>query len=277
MTTITPNRRRTAARAQLVALGLLIVAVVGVVAVVRTPLASLLWRVGVPLSYLRDNSFSGVGDFFASFSANHALVVENQRLQQELASSSVALMDRDILIAENLDLKSRLGRISEPASSLLAAVVSRPPQSPYDTLMLDVGRNQGVNVGDLVAAGGSVYLGKIDEVYASASRVVLFSAPGTAYHALLLDKSATTSLAIAVSGQGAGSLTAEVPAGTTVHAGDQVVFQDISPELVAQVIYVDENAHASFKIIYMQLPVSIYSLRFVEVHRTVPTTTHAAQ
>ncbi len=276
MTTISPNRKRTAARLQFFSFAVLVLAVVGVVALAREPLASLLWRVGSPLSHLRDTAFGNTGIFFSSFTSNRALAVENNLLRAELASTSVALMDRSILIQENLDLKSRLGRLSPAMSSVLATVLLRPPASPYDTLVIDVGRNEGVAPGDLVAAGGSVYIGTVHEVYATTARVVLFSAPGESYSALLLDAVATTSLAISVAGQGAGSLTAEVPAGTSVRAGDSVLFPNLMPQITATVIQVEEKNQASFKTIYMQLPVTINSLRFVEVRRQHPTT-HNAQ
>jgi cell shape-determining protein MreC len=116
-----------------------------------------------------------------------------------------------------------------------------------------------------VAAGGSAYIGTVREVYATASRVVLFSSPGESYNALLMHKAATSSLAISVAGQGGGSLSAEVPAGTGVTIGDEVIFPGLAGGLLARVVSVKERDRASFKTIFMVLPVSISSLRFVEV------------
>lgn len=270
MTTISPNRKRAATRLQAFSLVVLVLAIVGVAALARTPLASLLWRIGSPLAQLRETSSTTLSIFFSGFGANHSLAVENALLRAQLASTSVLLEDRALLYSENIDLKSRLGRISPAMSSVLASVILRPPATPYDTLMIDVGRNVGVQVGDRVAAGGSVYIGTVREVYATTAEVVLFSAAGESYNALLLNATATTSVAISVAGQGGGSLTAEVPAGTPVAFGDSVVFSSIMPQLVARVIYIDTKMPASFKTIYMQLPVSISSLKFVEVRRAVP-------
>jgi cell shape-determining protein MreC len=267
MTTISPKRKRATARFRLLTLLGALVAVMLAAALFRGPLASLVWRGGVPLERVRASVAVGMGNFFSSFYTNHSLAAENQRLRQALASTSVLLLDRNLLYAENVELKSRLGRAPQHASVLLATVVSRPPQNPYDVLVLDVGRDHDVSVGDMVAAGGSVYIGRVAEVYATASRVVLFSAAGETYSANLRLSAATSSLAISVQGQGGGSLTAEVPSGIPVSVGDPVLFPSITPEFAAQVVAIEEKDQASFKTVYLQLPVNIYSLEYVEVHR----------
>ncbi len=260
---------------QFFSFALLALAIVGVVAFAREPLASVLWRVGAPFSYFRDAILGGTGEYASSFASNRSLYVENNRLRQALASSSVALQDRALLYRENLDLKSRLNRAPANMRTTVASVLLRPPMSPYDTLLIDVGKNAGIEKGDLVAAGGSVYIGKVGEVYATTARVILFSAPGETYDALLLDKAATSTLAISVAGQGGGSLTAEVPAGTFAAIGDIVAFPSIMPQLVAEVVYMEADTQASFKTIYMHLPVSMSSLSSVEVRH--PLTNHVAQ
>ncbi|TSC69570.1 MAG: Uncharacterized protein G01um101456_129 [Parcubacteria group bacterium Gr01-1014_56] len=271
MTTISPKRKRNAARLQLISLLVLIFAVVGVVTLVRGPLTSLLWRAGSPLAQVSDAWTSKLNTLFSSFQGNYQLALENKQLQDALASSSVLLLDRQVLYSENLELKNRLGRVPPNMTSILGNVINRPPGTPYDTLMIDIGKRDGVSEGDLVSAGGSVYIGVITEVYTNTSRVVLFSAPGEAHAATLLQESATTSLAISVEGQGGGSLKAQVPQGVIVEIGDEVLFPSLVPEFVALVVAVEEKSQASFKTIYLQLPVNIYSLKHVEVRRIAPT------
>jgi cell shape-determining protein MreC len=257
---------------QLVSVAVLALVVVGVVALVRGPLASVVWRAGSPFLSVRVAAANYIVAFFSSTtSSNHSLALENARLRAELASTTALVADRDLLYSENVELRSRLGRLPTNASSVLAAILLRPPAVPYDTLLLDVGRNAGVEPGDVVAAGGSLYLGTIKEVYATSARVVLYSAPGQSYSALLVNTAATSSLALSVVGQGSGSLTAEVPAAAAVSVGDHVLFPSITPELIAKVVFIDDHASASFKTIYMQLPINMNALRFVEVRRAVPT------
>jgi cell shape-determining protein MreC len=265
MTTISPNRKRTAARWQVFSIVLLACAIMGTVFLAREPLSSFLWRIGAPIAYASQTLFGQ--SFFAGFASNQSLAAENALLRRELASSSVLLLDRSLLLAENADLKARLNRTPAGFKTTLAAVLLQPPRTPYDTLVIDVGKSAGVALGDYVAAGGSVYIGKVSEVYASAARVTLFSNPGETYAALLVTSIATSTLAISVAGQGGGSLTSEVPANTPVHVGDKVIFPGSTIDFIAHVVGIEEK-RASFKTIYMQLPVAPSSLRFVEVrHR----------
>jgi cell shape-determining protein MreC len=263
MTTISPKRKRTAARIQIISFSLLAVVVLSAVFALRQPFTNLLWWVGVPVLHARDAFLGGSSGFFASFASNRALVEENNQLRAALASTSVLLMDRELLYKENVELKSKFNRIPPNITSTLVRILLRPPAVPYDTLVIDQGKNAGIKVGDLISPGGSVYIGTVREVYDTAARVVLFSSPGETYDAILMTH-ATTTLAVSVSGQGGGSLVSEVPAATAVGVGDLVIFPGLVPEFAARVVAIKES-RASFKTIYLQLPVSVSSLRFVEV------------
>ena len=269
MTTISPNRRRGGGgtlRLRLIGGGIMCILIVLVIFLWRAPVTGLLWRALGPLSGARTALVASAGDFFTGFSSQAALVAQNNTLRAQLASSSIVVLDRNMLYAENIDLKARLNR-SVNSSSTLAAVLSRPPETPYDTLMLDVGSQNGIATGDLVAAGGSVYIGTIAQVYPTTSRALLFSAPGESYSALLMGSSTGAMTPVSVTGQGSGSLTAEVPAGVAVAVGDRVIFPGIVPQFIASVTAVESKAQESFQTIYMQLPVNPLTLQYVEVRR----------
>ena len=226
---------------------------------ILTFLAAVLWR-------------NQLGGFFWQavaplLHARNALGVSNtQRLQDALASSVAMLADRDLLYQENLQLKMRLGR-SAGMQTILAGVLMRPPATPYDTLMIDAGSQQGVVVDDLVSAGGTTLIGRVAQVYKTTARVILFSAPGQTYSALLSIQNGALSVPVEVKGQGAGSLEAQVPAKTPVAVGDSVVFPGIVGGFSSIVSYVDTKDGESFKTLYMHLPVNPLALRYVEVWR----------
>lgn len=226
----------------------------------KDAIASIVWRGLLPVFSAREQSARAAEGFFGQFAPGASLASENMRLRAALASSSIAVMDRNLLYAENQDLKARLGR-TVASSTVIAAVVLRPPAVPYDTLMLDVGRNRGVRAGDFVSAEGSVFIGKVSEVYDTASRVVLFSAPGQNYQALLRG-----SMPVSVAGQGGGSLAGELPIGVEVRTGDQVILPSIRTEYAARVTGVLHHEGESFQTIFLSLPVNMLSLRFVHVH-----------
>ena len=166
-----------------------------------------------------------------------------------------------------MELKARLGRDAE-VKRILAGVLLHPPATPYDTLVIDAGEAEGVAVGDVVSAGGTVVLGTISEVYTHAARVVLYSAPGQKYDAFLhhTNPSGTGgTVPLAVEGQGGGSLQARLPAGTPVSAGDTALLPGIAGGLSAAVSRVEHAAGESFSTVYFSLPADIFALRFVEV------------
>jgi len=180
-------------------------------------------------------------------------------LEAERAAARAALADRDALYEENVDLKARLDRDAR-VERVLAGVLLRPPATPYDTLVIDAGSVEGVVAGDRVASGGTVLIGRVSEVYAHTSRVVLYSAPGERYDALLRG-----AIPLIVEGQGGGSMSAQAPAGIMVAVGDSVVLPGIAGGFVAALSHIERTEAESFVTLYMRLPVNLFELRYVEV------------
>ncbi len=212
----------------------------------RAEAASVLLRMATPILLLRN-----------SFNAS-----ESTLLRQELAAARARVADRDVLYAENIDLKNRLHR-SAAVQTTLAGVLLRPPAVPYDTLVVDVGTNNGVQVGSSVAAGGTALVGTVSEVYATTARVRLLSAPGNTYEGLLSVKDKT--IPVRVEGQGGGSMRARVPAGTGVVVGNAVVLPGILGGYTGSVSYVEVKSGESFESVYLHLPVNPLELRYVEI------------
>lgn len=235
------------------------VVVFTLVVVLRTSLSSMLWQVTAPLF-----AHGPVANLSAQLVSKAQLSAENVSLRAQLASTTAALADRDLLYRENLQLKSLMGRDAS-VRSVLASVIMRPPGIPYDTLMIDAGKAQGVAVGEYVSAGGSALIGQVDTVYTTTARVTLFSAPSMVFQALLTETTAHPALPLTVEGQGGGSMVTQVPAHTDVSVGDAVVFPGIADGLSALVSYVDSKEGSSFETVYLRLPANPLQLRFVEV------------
>jgi cell shape-determining protein MreC len=237
------NKRRAGSRAWVwwvVAL----VALVVLALVLRAQAASLFWQAVAPVTRLRN-----------ALGASEAAA-----LRAQLASTTAALADRNALAQEVADLRARLGRADAPGRRLIAGVLQSPPWTAYDTLVIDAGAAQGVAAGQRVSAGGNLIIGSISEVYANQSRVELVSTPGASYQALL-----NGTVPVAVEGQGGGSMSAQVPAGTPARVGDSVAFPGLAGGIVAQVSAVSAAEGESFTTVYMQLPVNPADLSRVEV------------
>jgi hypothetical protein len=200
----------------------------------------------------------GIGERSASL---EALVAENADLKQKLEASQTLVLDRNQLYEENTALKEQWGRSSEP-NRLLATVLARPGATPYDTLMVDVGSSEGVRDGDSVAAGGTLLIGRVSQVFAHSAVVLLYSSPGESYDGFLRG-----TIPIKVVGQGAGSLSAEVPYDAKVVAGDSITLPLLQANTAFIVEHVEVGEGNSSTKAYLRLPVSPFNLRFVEVWR----------
>ena len=73
-----------------------------------------------------------------------SLVEENIRLATQIEKMSNLVLEKDLLQEENKALKERFGRDTSE-NILLATVLARPSVSLYDTFVIDVGANDGVN------------------------------------------------------------------------------------------------------------------------------------
>ena len=216
-------------------------------------------RIAAPI--ISHNPLATLG---ATVKGERALQDENAALRAALASTSAVLADRGVLYTENIDLKTLLGRDAS-MHTLLAGVIMRPPATPYDTLVVDAGARSGVLQGSLVFAGGTTVIGQVDAVYPTQARVVLFSAPGESYQALLMQSAAHATVPLVVVGKGGGTMTAQVPAGTGATAGDTVVLSGIVGGYQSSVVAVDAPKGESFETLYLRLPMNPQELRFVEI------------
>src|SRR5581483_2968979 len=103
-----------------------------------------------------------------------ALISENEALKAELDQDNEKLLDYEALKSEHAKLLEDYGR-DTVGKKILATVLVRPPETPYDTLILDVGSAEGIASGDLVYSTGGIVLGTVSDVSSHTSNVMLFS------------------------------------------------------------------------------------------------------
>ncbi len=253
-------RRRSGAALKFVVPALLLALLLALIEPFRTPLGSTLWRA---TAYLENNG-GGVGGavhaVVAQFSSKAGLAEQNALLEQKLAMLEARDADRDTLYQENIALKAQFGRVDAARSGILAAIIARPPAVPYDTLVIDIGENLEISRGDFVSAGGGTLIGQITDVYATTARVTLFSSAGNTYQGLLRG-----TIPVTVEGEGAGALSAKIPAGIPVSVGDPIRFPDIAANVSEVVAHIDAPQNDSTKTLYLRLPANVFTLPFVEI------------
>lgn len=227
-----------------------------------TALADLGARIGAPLWRAEARAAELFHTLTLSVRSTQALIAERKRLVRELEDARALLHDRELLRDENRALARQLGRPEREARRVVGAVLSLPPRSPYDTAVIDVGRNGGVEVGDS-ALSGSAILGVVSAVYSQTSIVEFFSTAGRKTPATIAHKGAA--IPIEAVGQGAGAFLAVLPKAVEISVGDAVTLSGVTSGLFATVDSTESSATDSFQRVRFKNPVSLFTVRFIEV------------
>ena len=220
-----------------------------------------------------EEGFKDIGSYFVS---KNYLYNQNQKLQAEVSFDDARMANYDSVMADDTSLKLILNRKDSKTNMILAAVLSKPNQSPYDTMLIDIGTNEGAKKGNVVFALGNVPIGSISDVYPDSAKVILFSNPGETTQAVISASvnadgtlSTTTPSApnafVQVVGRGGGNFEMVMPKDFNFQVGGQVVLPGINSYVLAIFQKVISDPRNSFTKVLLTSPVNIQSLKFVEV------------
>lgn len=191
---------------------------------------------------------------------------ERQRLNEALAAESGDETTIARLTSENEELRALLGDTTD--DRILASVIARPPNTPYDTLIIDRGGKQSIVEGALVYHSNDHAIGMVSRVYEKMALVTLFSSDGVETSVYVYGPDV---FAYAY-GEGGGVIRISLPQGISVEEGDVVVLPSLHTGdlgLIERVVSVptqpEQNAYLTF-------PVPIQSLRSVVVGREASVT-----
>ncbi len=210
-------------------------AVALVVLLVRFVAPNLFWRVFSPIFRGADALAAQTHVFTSYFSDTAALAAVNERLKSENAALA---SENQILLQKVAGLSALLGSAAQkntPPSGVLAGVVARPPESPYDTLVLGAGAREGVMRGMEAYGDGGVPIGIVETVLPDFSRVVLFSTPGMVTNGWV----GHANVPLAISGAGSGAMTASLPRAAGIAVGDTVFVPGPGALPVGSVVRID--------------------------------------
>lgn len=199
-----------------------------------------------------------LGDFFRS---KDALIQENQLLRDKLVNYEALQVSLRTMEASRDDLLSRFGR-SPSTSTVAAGVLSSPPRTPYDLLIVDAGEDQGVTLGDKVSLPEGGALGFVSEALANTAWVTLYTSSGVETEAIL----ERGNVPVTLRGLGGGSLEFFLPRGLVAVRGDKLLLPGVRAELVGVVEEVDlEPTDSQMRVIGRGVR-NIGSIRFVAIH-----------
>lgn len=202
--------------------------------------------------------------FMSSFSDTAALAARNEQLVNENAALT---NENQTLIQKETSLSALLGSSGPQKtaiSGILAGVVARPPESPYDTLILAAGTNAGVSLGMEAFGEGGVPLGVVSSVTKDFSRVTLFSSPRTVLYGWV----GSANVPLSIFGVGGGAMNASLSRAANVVVGDIVFAPGPGMLPIGSVVRIDSDPSAPGINLRIAPRVNPFSLTWVLVRDT---------
>lgn len=179
--------------------------------------------------------------------------------ETELAQSKYQAVLYGLLVEENESLR-KAAHTASLSKGVVGRVLARPPRTHYDTLLIDVGVDDGVKENDLAVLNGFV-LGRVVSVGASDATVELFSAPGTTQDVVV----GTPHAVVVAKGVGGGAFEFSVPQGVKVSAGDAIRFQSSDTMALGVVRHVTLNARDTSTTVRASIPFSFSDIDFIRI------------
>lgn len=182
---------------------------------------------------------------------------ENDDLREAVDNLKGNIENLEMLRKENEDLKIILGR--QPDKKILANIILAPPETMYDTFLVDAGSSEGVEAGMNVITPGYIFLGHVTEVSEHESKIGLISNFGQETN-VYLENSGMTAI---MSGRGAEMMSVSLPKDAPVAVGERIFTISHTPYLVGFVEKVEHKSSDFFQTLISRTPLNIWYLRSV--------------
>ncbi|MBI2627519.1 rod shape-determining protein MreC [Candidatus Nomurabacteria bacterium] len=199
----------------------------------------------------------------AYFSSKNSLFRENENLKMQMNEDQATVANYNSILVENISLKEILERKDPKTNMTLSAILSKPNQNLYDTLIIDAGIKQGIKVGDTVFALGNIPIGRVSSVYNNSAKVVLFSNLGEKTQAMIVPQN----IFMEIVGRGGGNFEMILPRDLTLTKGDQAILPGIATYVLGLVETIISDPRNPFVKALLVSPVNTRELKFVEVEK----------
>ncbi len=190
------------------------------------------------------------------------ILAENEALKAENEKLKIQMSDYQTIKDDNESLKALMGRADKP-NFVIASVISKPPHSLYDTLIIDAGSAVGIASGMKIYVDGTVLIGTVSEVYTNSSVVKLFSTSGEKLEVTVSGKNITAE----ATGRGGGNFEMTFPHDVEIPKGTEVIVPGINPYLVGIVNEIISDPRDPLQKVLMRSPVNMQQLKFVEIEK----------
>lgn len=207
------------------------------------------------------NFFAGAGTvIFQPFSSFGGSVINwANKGKGDIETKS---LDCEILKKENEELKEFLSR-PDKKDFIFAYVESRPPQSPYDILVVDMGAENGVQNGMQAVAYDDILIGYVIETSESSSKIKLTSFPNEETNAVLF----LSNNQVITTGKGGGNFEIKLPKSIEVNTGERVITIGASPMLLGMIEKIEINPSDPFQKLYFRFPFNLHELKYIAIKK----------
>jgi cell shape-determining protein MreC len=189
----------------------------------------------------------------------HELVAELEAAKQKIAVSEGVENTAVKLQAENEEFRKLCKAV--PEERVIARVVGRPPELPYDVMMLDRGSDFGVVENAPVYAGADQVIGYVSRVYTHTALVTLVTTASFQSIAYIIGPNIYTY----AEGMGGGMLRVAVPQGLALTKGDTVILPALDSGVYGTIQEIVTSPTKPEQYGYVPLPNSLQSLQYVSV------------
>jgi len=191
----------------------------------------------------------------------HVLDEKIRTLESTLAISRGTEQTIIKLERENNELRDLLGAV--PESRVLARVLARPNQLPYDVLMIDRGLSDGVVLHAPVFTGRDQLIGVVTNIFDKTAHVTLVTTPGFSATAYVYGPNIYTT----TEGMGSGVLRVRVPQGISLNEQDVVILPAIDSGIFGVIARVETSPTKPERYGYVIADTPLQSLQYVSVGR----------
>ncbi len=182
-----------------------------------------------------------------------------RELEQQLLSRQGSNESLARVLEENNELRELLSASS--SKKILAGVIARPPYTPYDTIVLDRGSDDGVAVHAPVYYGAGMALGYVRAVTAHSALVTLFSSPGVETTVYVYGAQVFTT----AYGEGGGIVRISVPQGIPLEVGKPVILPSIDTGVLGTIHEIQSIPSEPEQHAYVTFTTPLQSIRIVGV------------
>lgn len=217
-----------------------------------------------PFVMLGDNIGSNIADMNFYFKSKKTLSQENEILKKEVESLSLEILNTKYLTEETEKLRNIFKNVPMDSGKdfILANILAKPNRSLYDTLLIDMGQEEGIGVGDMVFAMGNIPIGKIDTVYSHSSKVTLFSTSKEK-----TDVVVGKDLFMQVIGRGGGNFEMILPRDFVLDIDTMVSLPGSSHAVLGVVETIISDPRDAYQKALIVSPVNIQEIRLVQIRK----------